>query len=96
MGFGRNFTAAQATHLAICKCFVTGYGWRRSLKKRRTQMFEPKTDPQLEQLKTQLAEMITLERALLKKLEEQMVILNSIGRFVKENSAGTAAFARTR
>jgi hypothetical protein len=59
-------------------------------------MFEPKTDPQLEQLKTQLAEMITLERALLKKLEEQMVILNSIGRFVKENSAGTAAFARTR
>jgi hypothetical protein len=59
-------------------------------------MFEPKPDPQLEQLKTQLAEMITLERALLKKLEEQMVILNSIGRFVKENSAGTAAFARTR
>jgi hypothetical protein len=59
-------------------------------------MFESKPDPQLEQLKKQLAEMIELEKALLKKLEEQMLILNSIGRFCRENSAGTAAFARTR
>jgi hypothetical protein len=55
-------------------------------------MFEPKPDPELLKLKEQLGEMISLERALLKKLEEQMVILNSIGRFVKENSSTTAAF----
>jgi hypothetical protein len=55
-------------------------------------MFEAKHDPELQKLKEQLAEMIELEKALLKKLEEQMVILNSIGRFCRENSAGTAAF----
>jgi hypothetical protein len=59
-------------------------------------MFEPKPDPQLEALKTQIAEMIACEKALLKKLEEQMTVLNSIGRFCRENSAGTAAFGTTR
>lgn len=55
-----------------------------------------KLTDQVDKLTTQLAESLDINRALLKKLEEQMTVLNSIGRFVKENSAGTAAFARTR
>lgn len=59
-------------------------------------MFEPKPDPQLEALKTQLAELITVSKALLKKLEEQGTMLGSIGRFVRENSGSTAAFGVVR
>jgi hypothetical protein len=59
-------------------------------------MFESKPDPQLETLKTQIAELVSVNRSLLKKLEEQMVTLNTLGRFVKENSSSTAAFSRTR
>ncbi|MGA9308429.1 MAG: hypothetical protein WBW31_23745 [Candidatus Sulfotelmatobacter sp.] len=59
-------------------------------------MFENKRDEQLEALKAQVAEMIELEKALLRKLEFQMAALDTLSKFVRENSAGTAAFARTR
>ena len=61
-------------------------------------MFEPKPDPQLEALKTQLAEMISLQRALLTKIESQHVKLVALADFVGKNSSSTAAFgtARTR
>ena len=55
-------------------------------------MFETKPDPQLEALKKQLAEMISLQRDLLKKLQEQNTMLGSLARFVSENSGGRPTF----
>jgi len=59
-------------------------------------MLEPKPDPQLEALKGQLSELITINKALLKKLEEQGTMLGSIGRFVRENSGSATAFGVVR
>jgi hypothetical protein len=55
-------------------------------------MFETKPDPQLEALKNQLAEMISLQRDLLKKLQEQNTMLVSLARFVSENSVVKPSF----
>jgi hypothetical protein len=52
-------------------------------------MFEKQPDPQI-------AELITILKALLKKLEAQDVKLETIARFVRENSSSTAAFATVR
>jgi hypothetical protein len=68
----------------------------RSADSKEGTMFEKQPDPQLEVLKTQLAEMISLQRSLLTKLQEQNVMLGSIAKFVRENSAGTAAFGVIR
>jgi hypothetical protein len=59
-------------------------------------MFEPKIDPQLEALKTQQAEIISLLRSLLTKLEQQNTMLGSIGRFVREQSGDAPSFGMTR
>lgn len=55
-----------------------------------------KLTEQLEINNRHQAEVIVLLRVMLKKQEEQNTMLGSIGRFCKENSAGTAAFGRTR
>jgi hypothetical protein len=55
-------------------------------------MFESKPDPQLEALKKQLAEMISLQRDLLKKLEQQNTMLGSLATFVRDNSSSKPCF----
>jgi len=48
-------------------------------------MFKP--DPQLEKLTSAVQELVIVNKALLKKLEEQQVSLTALTRFVKDNSA---------
>lgn len=47
---------------------------------------------ELTTLKTQFAELIIINKALLTKLEQQHVMLGSIAKFVKENSASMPSF----
>lgn len=55
-------------------------------------MFESKPDPQLEKLTSAVQELIAVNKALLKKMEEQQVSLAALARFVKENSSTTPSF----
>ncbi len=50
-------------------------------------MFESKPDPQLEELKKLLTDVITLQKDLLAKLQTQNTALTSLARFVSENAA---------
>jgi hypothetical protein len=55
-------------------------------------MFESKPDPQLEELKKLLTEMISLQGALLRKLETQNTTLSAIAKFVTDNSEKRPSF----
>jgi len=59
-------------------------------------MFEKNPDPQIETLKTQIGELVSINRALLKKLEEQHTMLGSIAAFVRKQSGDVAAFGVIR
>lgn len=55
-----------------------------------------KLTDQVDKLTTQLAESLDINRQLIRKLEFQMAALDTLSRFVRENSAGNAAFGVTR
>lgn len=56
-------------------------------------MFETKPDPQLTELKEQLATMINLQKGLLNKLEKQNAMLVTLAKFCSENSPNSPAFS---